>query len=477
MPAVTVACFLAAFSRPANADEIALVEDSDGSINQVVGAPNLYLARAACAFFNSHADIYDAIFVFTSIPQSFLTNTQQGWTVRQYQQGIGRPSFDQTASFCSGTGRLRMAVKMGDIAQLPANPDDRYTGIPFYPLSGIQLMGHEFGHHWLASVTFDKGDGLRHCLLRGFEPSGEPQQGSCDGYDPNNFNQHWSYYFNSGSLMYGSMIEDLGGGRFRLTYDGPKYSHLDQYLMGLRLPEEVEPLFLVDIGDVAGSGSSSIPIQPGQSAEIDGTRMDFTVEDIIRAEGERVPQLEPCHWKAALLIVHAAGNPPTSQQIDLVETYRQRWETFYPEVTDQRGSFDTTLDGRGTGTAGCPGQPTPDGGQPDGSGDGGPDGGADAEEDGGMDAGQDAGQDAGADVVVDAGEDAADDQAPDASQDASWDAGADLGGGDGGGDAQESGGGCGCSGSGQDGRLWFVLISCGLLFSVSFVRVLSRRNR
>jgi hypothetical protein len=319
--------------------------------------------QAACVFYQAHQDKYDALFVFTTIPQNFITNVQQGWPVKQQTKGTGRDVFwDQTPAFCS-SGRLRQAVKMGDLAVMPDNTDALYTGIPFYPLSGIQLMAHEFGHQWLAAVRFDKGDGKGpHCRLRGFEPTGEPAAGTCDGYQDGDYNQHWSYYYNSGSVMYGSTIVDLGGGRFKLTCDNPKYSALDQYLMGLRDPSEVPPQFLVDVGDVASSGGASVPVFPGQSVEETGTRMDFTVQDVIRAEGPRQPASEPCHWTAAIVIVHAAGKPPTAAEIAKVEKYRTRWETFYAWATDGRGSFDTTLDNRGQPT--CSGSQLPDAGPP-----------------------------------------------------------------------------------------------------------------
>jgi hypothetical protein len=442
LPLAIVLLFLAGGARAADVGEIALVEDTDGSINQSIFAPNVYLQKAACAFYQTHPDAFNALLVFTSIPQNTMTNVQQGWPVKQTQKGIGRDrGTDQTASFCSPSGRLRQAVKMGDINKLPANPDDPYTGILWYALSGIELLGHEFGHHWMASITFQKDDGARHCLLRGFEPSGEPQAGACDGYDPNSFNQHWSYYFNSGSLMYGSMIEDLGGGNFRLSYNNPKYAPLDQYLMGLRTATEVPAQFLIDVGDVAGSGSASMPIQPGQTRDETGTRMDFTIEDIIRAEGARVPELDPCHWKGAFLIVHAAGTPPTAAEIAQVEAYRQRWEEFYAWATDQRGSFDTTLAGTGPGTAGCPAGAQPDGGSDAGTDAGPPDAGSDSGTDTGADPGVDSGPaDAGADAHLDGGSD------PGPTQ--------DTGGSDPGADP---GGGCGCATDSGSALAWLWL--------------------
>jgi len=341
--------------------DVALVEDVDGSLGdmQTLAMPNVYLQKVACAFYDKHPDNFDAIFVFTTYPLNFITNVQQGWPVQNFSQGIGRPLTNQSAQFCSYDTRLRQAVKMGDINILPNDPDDQYTGIPWYALSGIELMAHEFGHQWLAAVTFMKEDGVKHCFLRGYEPTGEGEPGECDGLQESDYNQHWSYYFDSRSVMYGSFIEDLGNGQFELSYNDPKYSPLDQYLMGLRLPEDVGPLFLVDVGDDAVVSSASLPIQPGKTDTIEGTRVDFTAQDVIRAEGPRDPPLEPCHWKGALIIVHPYGEPASDAARNRVVAYGNRFEEFYAWATDGRGSFDLTLDGSGTGTEGCPGSSSP----------------------------------------------------------------------------------------------------------------------
>ena len=342
--------------------DVALVADEDGSLGdmQTLGMPNVYLQKVACAFYAKYPDHFDAIFVFTTYPLNFITNVQQGWPVKNLTQGIGRPPVNSAPQFCSYDSRLRQAVKMGDLKVLPDDPDATYTGIPWYALSGIELMAHEFGHQWLAAVTFTKEDGVKHCLIRGYEPSGEAQPGECDGYQESDFNQHWSYYYNSKSVMYGSFIEDLGGGQFEVSYNDPKFSQMDQYLMGLRLPEDVEPQFLVDMEDE--TGSSSLPIQPGKTATIEGTRLDFTVEDVIRSEGDRIPALDECHWKGALIIVHPLGQVPTIAERQKVADYGKRFEEFYDWATDGRGSFDMSIDGSGTGSPGCSGTISP---QPD----------------------------------------------------------------------------------------------------------------
>lgn len=335
--------------------DVALIEDTDGSLSnmQTLSMPNVYLQKVACAFYKKYPDNFDAIFVFTTVPLDFITNTQQGWPVKQDIKGIGRELYNQAGQFCSSKFRLRQAVKMGDLSKLPNNPDDTYTGIPFYPLSGVELMGHEFGHHWLASVTFIK-DGVKHCFLRGHEPMGsEPKPGDCDGYDESDYNQHWSNYFNSGGIMYGNNIIDLGDGNFRILNTEFKYGPLDQYLMGLRKPEEVGPLFLVVMSDDS-TASPSIPVQKNKPVDFKGTKLEFTVDDVIASVGPRNPPSQECHWKGALIVVHPKGKPPTFAELQKVAAYGNRWETWYPHATDGRGSFDLKLDGSGKGTEQCP---------------------------------------------------------------------------------------------------------------------------
>lgn len=355
-----------AFGQVQVVGEIVLIEDTEGTILSfpAVSMPNVYLQNVSCAFYNAgFEDKYDALFIFNNS----ATVVQQGWSAQNFNEGIGRPLYDWTANHCANKKRLRITVSMGNVTTLPLNPDDLAPIVPFYPLTGNELMAHEFGHHWLASVTYDKNDGKgKQCLLRGYEPSGGQSgiptgDGDCSRLDGNDFNQHWSYYYDSCSLMYGSCIDDLGGGNFRFSYplNKVKFSHLDQYLMGLRAPEEVEPMFLVTKYDTSGVpevvGSASIPMGHNTTRDHSGfTRVDVTIDDIIRSIGPRNPPTDSCHWKAAFILVHPPDQPPLPIQVQQMEAYRERWESFYAWATDYRGSFDTTLAGCGAGTEGCP---------------------------------------------------------------------------------------------------------------------------
>ena len=47
----------------ADSGDIALIEDTDGSINATVGLAMNYLPKVSCAFFKDHPENFDAIFV------------------------------------------------------------------------------------------------------------------------------------------------------------------------------------------------------------------------------------------------------------------------------------------------------------------------------------------------------------------------------------------------------------------------------
>lgn len=336
--------------------DVAFVEDTDGSIHSSYMFGNVYMQKVACRFYQTHPDDYDVLFAFTTLNPG-LMSTIEGWPVKQDQQGIGRDYTNQTRAYCSNANRLRQAVKAGFIDSFPDDPDDPDDPYFLSVLTGSEMLAHEFGHHWLASVNFDLDDGEgMQCLLRGLARDSEPGSiEDCNGHPEDDFNFHWSTNFNQGSVMYANVIEDRGDGSFVLSNPGLKYGPLDQYLMGLRSAEEVGPLFLVDPGYLTTSSSSG-PVRPGTTHVIEGTRIDLTVEDVIRAEGPRVPAFDACHWKGALIIVYPAGEPPTPAEVAKVALYGDRFETFYAWATDGRGSMDLTLDNRGRGTDGCPGE-------------------------------------------------------------------------------------------------------------------------
>jgi hypothetical protein len=320
-------------------DTAGLILPAEGMCDNMLFAQGLCVNHAANAFYQTHGDHYDALMLFTTKQLNPLFNVQMGFPVQTEIRGIG---LEATSLFNPGqfgsAGRLLQCVKMGDLSALPENPKDT-CALP--PITAIELMAHETGHHWMSWVMLDLDDGRGPIgILRGFE-----------GDSPNG---HWSAWFNSRSVMYGGILTDNGDGTFTNTNGPRKYGQLDQYLMGLRSPEEVEDLWYIDV-DSSVEGNPSMPGYPGTTGNYTGTRVNFTIDDIIRANGARDPATSPCHLKFGFALIHESGKPPFPAEIEKVERYRIAFEAWWPEGTDNRGSIDTRLDGCGRGTEECPG--------------------------------------------------------------------------------------------------------------------------
>ena len=445
--------------------EIAVIEDTTGAIHDTTGfwSPGQICQQSAKVFYTCHGDDYDVLVSFTTQSLSIVHNVQYGQPVRNSEKGFGDWILDYTAQYGSA-GQLQHCVSMQDLAQLPDDPDAVATFLGFVPapVTGVELMGHELGHHWLNSAVYDKNDGNGQVFaLRGDDG---------DRADPNP-NLHYAQWVNSHSVMYGSFITPQANGSFLACGGDRKYNQLDQYFMGLRGPDEVAPISFVDDGTLVGNPGS------GQTQGVCDTLsgathswVDVDIQDIIRVMGARVPSVATSqkHWKLGFMLSTPAGQPPTPTQIAKVDAYRQRFEEWFTWATDGRGSVSTTLV-PSTLCAGTPDAGT-DAGTPDAGVDAGtPDAGADAGVDAGTDAGTDAGADGGSDAGVDAG-------TPDAGADGGTSDGGQDGGNlcdlvdcDGGSDAGDPdldtidvGGGC-CSQAGGAGQGLYALLM-GTLF-------------
>src|SRR5262249_31689651 len=150
----------------------------------------------------------------------------------------------------------------GQLAQYPDDPDTIFLGTN----STMGIMGQESGHRWLAFVRF--GNTKSTALL---------------GRD----NAHWSFFFDSdASVMEGNDIRDNGDGSFTTTAGTGRYSQLDQYIMGFRHATDVGPLFYV-MNPSGTTRTRSSPPETGVTFR--GTRVNLTINDIMAAEGSRLP--------------------------------------------------------------------------------------------------------------------------------------------------------------------------------------------
>lgn len=372
----------AAIAQPVTLNgDIVIVQDPTGAINELVGMNN-------SAIFPSHQeqfcraaynaargagipDLFDGVITFTtSETLTDLDNVWQGSPVRADGTGYGRQNSPSMNTYNSS--KMGQCVFMGTLGRtqsffggagteaLPSNPDGDWApslGVPIpgvTSLTGIEMLGHEYGHHWLMGIEFDQNDGRgRQSFIRGWNAGTENQAGYA--------NQHYSYWADSRSVMYGSCIRDLGNGSYELKGCERKYSHIDQYLMGLRASTEVDPMMVLEDPADPGHGVDSVAMGRSSSGmTVSGkTRHDITADEIIRAMGARIPGSPnaPRCWRVAFVVVLAPGQTTIPQaMLDKVNRYRNRWSPWFNFATDGRGTMDSRITGNGcvtfTGDAG-----------------------------------------------------------------------------------------------------------------------------
>ncbi len=361
-----------AFGAPTVSGDVVVVDDTTGDPFDVSKHPGA-IDLSVCAFgaqglYQVKPNVYDAVFVFTTHPMTGLLtlfSTPAGNLVRQTDQGVAYGSFliRQPPSAYGSAATLKHCVFAGSLAALPAHPDDPFTvqSSPFggqssTGVTGIGMLGHEFGHHWGVYAAYDKGDGRGpQALFRG--NTREDTQNS----PITTSNLHWSALADTHSVMFGNFITDNQDGTFTLAGGDHRYGYFDQYLMGLRSAAETPPLLVIDDG--SGLGSADYPVPPGQTQAVSGDAVSVSIDDVIRADGPRVPAYPDAQrcFRAAFVLVTQQGHVATPQEIALVDAYRQRWESWFAWATDARGSSDTRLDA----TDACPPMPPPDAGNPE----------------------------------------------------------------------------------------------------------------
>jgi hypothetical protein len=314
--------------------------DLSASSSNVLGGPQAekfseitQVSNTALAqkFYETHPDIFDQLVVFTNFPYDLGNAFAYELNVKNDIEGIGlveaisgHPSsahFDYTSYFGSH-GQLQSYLSMNQLAAFPDNPDQIFFGTN----STITILGQETGHRWLAYVPFLNNGSVSKEIL---------------GRDQD----HWSFFFNSeASVMEGNLIRDNGDGSFTTIESTRRYSTLDQYLMGLRPADQVNPFFLVT--NVSGTRRNAASA-PAEGVTFRGNRLNLSVSDIIAAAGTRVPSVEaaPKVFRQAFVLLIRQGNSPNDSDLNKVSQIKTRWEQFYTQATDGLGLIDSRLYG------------------------------------------------------------------------------------------------------------------------------------
>lgn len=272
----------------------------------------------ARTFLSEFADDYDHLIVWLDFPFRLGGGAfAYEFTLKNEIRGIGLPVFDNSREVGSA-GRLRSFVQMGNLARFPTNPDQQLLGTN----STMDVLGQETGHRWLAFLSFRDSRGQVSTDLLGRDLA------------------HWNFnHDTNASDMEGNGVEDQGGGTFRTVSATDRFSTLDRYAMGLIPASEVPPFFYV--------ADSPLPVEtaPEVGVQINGRRVDVSINQVIAAEGARVPAsaAAPKTFNMAFVLVTLAGAPPNPGSVAKLETYRQRWESYFREATDNLGDVNASL--------------------------------------------------------------------------------------------------------------------------------------
>ena len=308
--------------------EISAAASFKGPVAEVfTGSTEIDLVAIAKRFYQTHEDVYDFLIVFTNFDVDLDEAFAYELNIANQVTGIGEvsvpPVFDFSSAF--GSSRLQSLVNMGSLLRYPPDP---FTVFFRNVDSTLSVLGQEAGHRFLAFVTFD-------------DPEGSSDSTALLGRDL----AHWSFLFNSdASVMEGNRIRDNGDGTFTTTGVVEQYSEIDQYLMGLRSPQEVGPTFLVK--------EPGFLINPGRSPALEvtfpGRRADVLIQQIIDSNGPRVPNVvtSPKNFNFAFLLVVSQGSSPSPErvaQLDQLEMIRREWEPFFASATSSLGTASTAL--------------------------------------------------------------------------------------------------------------------------------------
>ena len=278
------------------------------------------------AFYRTHTDEVDTAFIWADFAYDNGLGVAHSFNVRNDISGIGLKIFDRGAIYGSAA-RLATIITMGNQNDWPADPQANMAGIN----SAISIVCHELGHRWLAYV---RSSGDDENLLLGRD------------------NSHWSFFLdtrtnNEGSfsaLMEGNAWRDGGGSLFTTSESAVNYfSRLEQYLMGLRPPEEVPPFTYLETD--AQLHALFRMKSPVSGFSLNAIKRTAHVEQIISREGPRLPDAAsaPKTFRVAFILLVESGAQASSATLQKMNTYRDALARYFSVATDRIGSLDTTL--------------------------------------------------------------------------------------------------------------------------------------
>lgn len=272
-------------------------------------------------FYSQFPDEFFQLVFFTNFIQT-MGGFANELNIKNDVSGIGLNIFDSSSQYGS-SGILESRCNMNRLSVWVTDPYERFfsKGNSF-----LTIMGQEAGHRWGAFVNFNDGVHLPNLIL-----------GRSDA--------HWSYYtdVDHSSLEGGNWVS-IGGNNYQCPTQVDFFSEVDEYLFGLRTPDEVTDFFLISSpsNDLPGNRSVGTPVL---GATASGTYVPVTIEHVIAAEGPRFPAEanENKDLRQGFIFLLQAGTSPSQAELDKIAGFRRAWEEYFERSCDGRLTCNTSL--------------------------------------------------------------------------------------------------------------------------------------
>jgi len=188
----------------------------------------------------------------------------------------------------------------------------------------MSQIAHEMGHRWGAFVSAKVGDetidlGPVHWAQGLQAPAAFPYRRPTEA-----------------SIMGGGVWQDNFDGTYTQLDDdyyvpATGYSYLDLYLMGLISAAEVPDFFILRHMVPAGKDANGHPI-------FKADRTKVTIQDVIAAEGPRLPAVDQSQrrFNTGMVMVAQHGMKPSRELIERTEGIRKQWIEYFSMTTGHR---------------------------------------------------------------------------------------------------------------------------------------------
>jgi MYXO-CTERM domain-containing protein len=295
------------------------------------------LAEISKRFIQAFGDDYDQIAVFLAFTdynsaqslayQMRVKNDVKGIILRfdtATNQWVN-DTFDQSSYFGSDSGRLQTVLNMKRILAYGRGAADNADNDLY------AVWAQEAAHRWSAYLRFRRtGDTENSDALLGRQMA------------------HWASGVQAdASIMDGYLWTDNKDGTFTAVERDKRYGALDQYVMGLLPAKEVPPFFLLkDLRRATDDAllDKSLPL-PGASYK--GTKLELTIDDIVRAMGPREPATDPAaadlRMGVVLLTLPGVSPDQVVGESYRIDRTRRLWDDFYNAAGGGRGKVCTEL--------------------------------------------------------------------------------------------------------------------------------------